>query len=407
MCIWCQMLNESSTNIAQQILCRNSNLFCSSSRILFHHGYPGLNVYTLWWIIIIYPTTRFFCHKSYYLIRTLSNNSLNKNFSDKFSIAINSAQSSQICSVQIPKMKVFFVLCLVLAVFADDEESSVVVTESSTEESQSSTEASPSSTEASPASTEAHASTNSCDPWPKYLKSVQECCSIPFHSNTMLQHVCYTKCMSRPKDLQNDCVANCYVNMTGIIRGSTINKPAVRRIYEGNSFHDRKWSKLVGDAVEKCEYSTGGTLPDNLMKFFNCVDDFLVDHCVSFSQTPECDATEEHFETCKNIQPNCTAWPINMIHPEACCKIPQILSEELSSKCRISCQRKELFLPRQVECINNCTYIHTGLRANGKIVFEVAKKMLIESSNNTAEWEKPIEAAVAECEKLMKGEKRF
>lgn len=244
---------------------------------------------------------------------------------------------------------------------------------------------------------------SSCDPWPSYLRSREDCCNIPSQSNTILQDICTTKCSLKSVESQSDCAVECYVNITTIIKDGSINKIAVKRLYENNAFHNREWVKVIGEAVEKCDYETTGTLTQNLIKFHNCVNDLLAENCVSFIQTPECDPTEEYHEQCKNIQPNCTAWPTHQIHPEVCCKTPQLFSEALTSKCSRDCKRKELFLVKQSECIQNCTYIETGLRSDGKVDFEVVKKMLIESSNKSEAWEKPIESSIQFCEKKIRG----
>lgn len=179
----------------------------------------------------------------------------------------------------------------------------------------------------------------------------------------------------------------------------------MKRIFENNAYQERDWVKIIGEGVEKCEYDSTGTLSQNLAKFYSCVNEYLAENCVSFVQSPECDATEQFFEQCKNIQPNCTAWPMVLGHPESCCKTPLLVSEELSSKCSHTCRRKEFFLVKQIECLTNCTYMETGLRNEGKVDFEVVKKMLLESSNKTEAWEKPIEEAIQICEKNIKGEK--
>lgn len=243
-----------------------------------------------------------------------------------------------------------------------------------------------------------------CNTWPTHIRPLQECCSIPYHSNVVLQNICYTRCMMMKKNLQQECILSHYVNMTGLIRDGKLHKGVVKRIYENNAYSDRRWFKVIGEGVDKCEYATSGSLTQNLVKFYNCVNDFLADNCLHFIQSPECEDTEEHFESCKNIQPNCTAWPMNMMHPEACCKAPQLISEHLISKCRLECQRKELFMPDQIDCRNNCTYTESGLKDQGKFKFDIVKKMLKDNANKSEAWEKAIDSAVEACEKTMKGE---
>lgn len=244
---------------------------------------------------------------------------------------------------------------------------------------------------------------SSCE-LPEGMKTMRECCNIPKHSNSMLQSMCTTTCQSKSHELRHECAVECYVNMTNLIKDETINKATAIRIYESNVFHDAAWSKVIREGVDKCTYDSTGTLEHNLLKFYNCVDDFLSENCVQSLPTIECQPTEEFYENCKNIQPNCTVWPQTLMHPESCCKIPQTLSTELTSKCHVECQRKELFMQRQMDCTRNCTYLESGLIVDGKVNFIVLKKMLSENSKNADIWEKPIETAVEICEKHMKGE---
>lgn len=243
----------------------------------------------------------------------------------------------------------------------------------------------------------------SCDPWPKNIKSREDCCNVPSQSNVMLENVCFSRCKLKSIDLQDGCALECYVNMTTVIKEGTINKVAVKRIYENNAYEERQWIKVIGEGVDKCEYNSTGSLTQNLIKFHTCVNNFLSDNCVSFVQTPECDASEVHYEQCMNIQTTCTSWPLHLMHPESCCTIPQLFSDEFSSKCRHSCKRKELFILKQGECMNNCIFNETGLRSEEKIDFEVVERMLIENSNKTVAWEKPIKDSVQICEKSVRG----
>jgi hypothetical protein len=247
---------------------------------------------------------------------------------------------------------------------------------------------------------------SSCE-LPTGMKLMRECCNIPNHSNPMLQNMCATKCLEKSRELQNECAVECYVNMTSLIKDGTINKASAIRIYENNAFYNPDWYKTVHEGVRKCNYDSSGSLEHNLLKFYNCVDDFLSENCVSIMQTKECEPTEEFYENCKNIQPNCTEWPRNLNGPEPCCKMPNLLSNELTSKCNVECQRKELFFQRQTECKYNCTYLESGLLLDGKVNFVVVKKMLTDNAINGELWEKSIENAVETCEKSVTGERKI
>lgn len=246
-------------------------------------------------------------------------------------------------------------------------------------------------------------SSDDCKTWPSNLKSLQECCTVPYYLNVMVQNVCQVKCSIKTKYLQYDCIADCYLNMTGLIKDGTINKLVAKKIFENNIHIDKNWIKLISDGVDKCEYEKNGTVIESLIKFYNCVNDFLAENCLTFNQYSECFATEAHFVKCKNISPNCTAWPTNVIHPEVCCKVPALISQNLKTKCRIQCQKKEFFTISISECSQNCTFLEAGLQADGTISFDVVKRILRENANTSEAWEKSITEAVEVCEKTTKG----
>lgn len=248
---------------------------------------------------------------------------------------------------------------------------------------------------------------NECKTWPSNLRSLQECCNVPNHLNSMLQSICLTKCFAVVKDSQYECVFDCYINMTGLIKDGTVNKLVAKRIYENNNYIDKSWIEIIREGVEKCEYPTNGSKIEKIVEFYNCVNDFLAENCKDFIQSPDCLETEEHFEKCREIKPNCTVWPTNMIHPEGCCKIPALITERMESKCRLHCQRKELFMTQQVDCIQNCTCVDSGLMLNGKFDFAIVKKLLVEHSNSSEAWTKPIDDAIEVCEKSIKGSYRL
>lgn len=237
------------------------------------------------------------------------------------------------------------------------------------------------------------------------MKTMRECCVTPNHSNFMLERLCQQIVSVKSKVEQHERAIECYLNMTNLIKNETINKAAVIKIYENNAMFDPEWSQQIREGVDKCSFDSSGTLEHNLLKFYNCVDDFLGENCVNVLQIPECESVQEFYENCKHIQPNCTSWPRSLANPEVCCKIPKVLSNNLYSKCQMECQRKELFIQRQTECTHNCTFLESGLMVEGKFNFAVVKKMLSENANNTELWEKSIEVAVETCEKTVKGKK--
>lgn len=167
--------------------------------------------------------------------------------------------------------------------------------------------------------------------------------------------------------------------------------------------HDR-WLRTIEDAVDVCEFNETTNLHQALATFYSCIHDYLGDHCVNFIQTPECEKTQELYEDCHKVRLNCDFWPRNLATPEYCCKIPPLFSQNLTSKCRHECERKELFVQRQQRCIEGCLYNDTKLRVEEKFNFNAVMEMLIESSGRSAAWRQPIEQAVEKCKKAIGGE---
>ena len=236
---------------------------------------------------------------------------------------------------------------------------------------------------------------------PAGFKSMRECCNLPSRSNFVLQNICFNNCNTRETEMQNECAVECYTNMTNLIKDGTMNKAAAIRIYENNIFHDLAWSKLIREGVDNCNYDSSGSLEHNIVKFYNCVDDFLAENCINLKQIESCEATEEFHEKCRKFEVNCTAWPHSVNSPEDCCKSPQLVSNQMLSKCQIGCQRKEFLINRQTQCVYNCTYLETGLIDGNKVNFVVAKKMLMENTKNSESWESSIDKAVESCEKSI------
>lgn len=241
-----------------------------------------------------------------------------------------------------------------------------------------------------------------CNTWPSKLKTVAECCNIPGHGNDALQNLCYSR-YAHSNDHQEDTIMSCYVNMTGIIKDGAINKNSVRRIYNANNYQNKMWMKIIADGVETCEFESSGSLNEDIVKYYNCVDDYLADHCQTYLDDDECDLTEAHLVECGKIQLNCTSWPMQLIYPESCCQTPQLISPDLRGNCYTSCSRKEFFVEKLQKCIFNCTFVDTGLITDGKFNFEAAKKVLLANTNNSEIWEKPVNDAVDACVMSAKG----
>lgn len=188
-----------------------------------------------------------------------------------------------------------------------------------------------------------------------------------------------------------------------------INKNVVKRIYNANAFFEQKWMKLINESVEHCNFDESKDLAKSLAKFFECTNQNLEDNCVNFVNTLECDKAQEHFETCKNVKPDCGFWPEELLNPEICCNTPRLFSQfsRHSVNCRKKCSAEELFVPRQIKCVENCLNNDTKLKVNGKFDFKVVKQLLLESTQKKEEWEKPISEAAEKCEGKINGKETW
>lgn len=243
----------------------------------------------------------------------------------------------------------------------------------------------------------------SCDSWPPQLRSLRECCEVPDHTNQLAQSICTARCSAKHRDSQFNCIVGCYVGRTHLIRNNVVDRSVARKLFETNAY-DRRWRHLIEVGVGKCAYNVTGSLNEDLARYFSCVGDYLAENCINFVENTECDAVQEHFESCHNVTANCSAWPIGLLQPDGCCSTPTLTMDVPRAKCKAECQQKEMFLYRQSECELNCTTNATGITtADGAIDYVGVKKVLLENANKTVDWEKPIEYAVKACEKMMAG----
>lgn len=216
---------------------------------------------------------------------------------------------------------------------------------------------------------------------------------------------CFFKCHTNEtsEDEQNECAAHCYSNVTLLIADGKFNKNIAKRIYGNNAFHELRWTKLINESVDSCDFNETGSLAGSLAIFFECINLNLENNCASFVNSLECDKVQEHFEKCNKIEPDCNHWPQTLINPEVCCITPRLFNQHQIFSCRRKCSAKELFLQRQIKCVDNCLYNETNVKVDGKFNFEVVKKFLLENSKKQPKWETAINDAVEKCEKKIKG----
>lgn len=240
--------------------------------------------------------------------------------------------------------------------------------------------------------------TEGCDPWPSNVRSLRECCNVPYHSSSMLQDMCMMRCSQKEQD--SECAIKCYIDYTLLLKEGKLDKAIVKRLYYNNVYYEHQWYKVIDESVDKCEFAPSDSTTQSLAKFYDCVSNFLANNCVSFMQSEECGKTEDLNDKCKKTPPNCKEWPVNMLHPFSCCITPQLISQNLTRRCKVECERKEFFITKQLECVNNCT--DAVIKTDGKIDFELVKNMFIENGNGA--WETSIVGAIESCEKVIQGE---
>lgn len=240
-------------------------------------------------------------------------------------------------------------------------------------------------------------SSSDCATWPSNLKTMRECCQIPSHISSAASHKCIESCQNKTTSEQSNCTLECYLKQTNLMNDTTINKNVVKKIYvESFLWYEQPWSKVVNEGVNNCVYNATDSIQQNVINFYECVTDRLLENCMNFAGFEECDATIEHFLKCKKTPAKCVN-PIFMEHFISCCKMPFYSGEELNGKFRLDCQKKELYTNRKFECAYNQTIAESGAKNDGTFDVGVLKKMLIESSNNSQVWLKPIEKAVEKC----------
>lgn len=257
------------------------------------------------------------------------------------------------------------------------------------------------------------------DSWPSNLKSVKECCETPLSTNmnkSNIESVCSMECAAKGISRSNKseipvirkCLEDCFVNFTGLLDSEMkINKSAVREIL----FDDimlafvPEWSHLVDEAIEVCEFKSSENLSNEIMSYQHCMREFLVKNCVYFNENVDgCDKVEEYFyENCKSYESNCTVWPSHLSAMEDCCKFPQVIRDELAFGCDDKCKDLEFFEEFEHNCVFECINNETNLmdKSDQKFNFKVLKQLLVENSNKSKEWEKPISDAIELCEKEM------
>lgn len=249
-----------------------------------------------------------------------------------------------------------------------------------------------------------------CSSWPSDLKSLAECCDIPYHNDNYMEQLCEEGCTAH-KDFKGDhkkCVLECYVTEgTELLRSGKFNKACAASLYKKGDNTGGLWTKIIEAGVSSCSYESNGTLKEKLTKYFGCVDDYLTAKCIRLKSTDECFKVFNHVEECSPSSLDCSKWPENLFYSSACCKMPQVL-EDISSTCDASCAKKEISHFPLYNCRRLCDSIETGLlKSDGSINFDKASENLQKSELFSEKWEQPVMDAIDECKGEIEGKKIF
>lgn len=251
-------------------------------------------------------------------------------------------------------------------------------------------------------STENH--TENCASWPSGLKTLSECCEIPVHNNKEVENTCENYCAFK-KDFGGehmDCVLNCYVNRTRILtRKEKINAISVVSLYEKNDFTGH-WTEVINRGIASCNYESIGALKENLVKYFNCIDDYLAENCIWFKDDDGCYDVFNHFKNCSSPQIDCSIKTAR--YASDCCIKPQVLTST-SISCNLKCTKEEFLSSEQHMCALMCHSVETGLlTSDGNINFEKAIENLQKSREFSDKWIQPVGNAVEFCKAEVNSE---
>lgn len=263
-------------------------------------------------------------------------------------------------------------------------------------------------------------SKESCDPWPSHLKSLKECCQLPKRHTCSSEFSCNKMCTEESSSVSLEgfsisqeqvdkiriCMEKCTVRFAYLVNTEKqINKTIALFLYHENDPKMVNWTNQLAEAAEKCEIGSTDSLSVNLAGFFYCLEEHLVKNCLDFDKSDvECNAVEVHYRKCSHIKPDCSAWPLGMIHPKFCCKHPSLFDNQMQTKCWDACDETEHFQTHRAICFNQCILNTTKIITNHKFDYEMIKNVLNKNANESINWKSSIDKAVDECEKNLTGE---
>lgn len=249
-------------------------------------------------------------------------------------------------------------------------------------------------------------SNDSCDPWPVSLKTIEECCELPYLFESDTEMFCTEKCAPLINDLKQltACMDECFLaNSSVVTENRKLNEDGVKNIsfiFGNIEYISPAWQPVTLEALRICELNEAGDVNRDLANFKGCVRDYLKQHCASFMTSPECELVEVHAWKCRRIEVNCSIWPYGY---EMCCDAPEMFKfkKDIIESCEKGCREKEFFQILLRKCFFDCIATETKMVVGDEFDFEVVKELLM--FNNSLEWEKPVTNTLEKCQLEFKG----
>lgn len=243
--------------------------------------------------------------------------------------------------------------------------------------------------------------------WPSDLKPLDECCSLPFTRTTLRTEIelkARKSCIGIEPDVSFDKLRTCmelnFILLSGIITADMKMNLTVAKSLFYYSHNLPEWEGLFDEFQEKCKPNFQGTLTDDLQSFLKCMRENLSKNCLAFNDYKKgCDEVENYYNThCKSFEPDCNKSLKAYALHDCCMQSPCLVIDDFIRKCIADCHRLEYFEIASKSCFRDCIMSEKKFFKGHQVDLAAVKSWLIASSNNSVEWDKPIDNAIKTCE---------
>lgn len=124
----------------------------------------------------------------------------------------------------------------------------------------------------------------SCESLHQNISSLSGCCHLPVFVDDSVERSCIKECKSNG----DHCVAECYVTKTRMVVNGTVDYSKVSKMYGITIPRKFRFGFCIFDALKSCKLRVEGDLNQNLLKYFNCINELYIKNCSSPINTPEC-----------------------------------------------------------------------------------------------------------------------